>query len=175
MVIRIVIGVLIIIALLVTTVLGGNLLGINSDAPDFTLATHSGDTVHMADMLKSNIVVLIFYPGDATPGCTKQLCAIRDDYSRFAKAGAVVYGVNPGSAASHKKFAEKQGYQFPLLVDEKSVVAKKYNAKGVLMTTRTVYVIDRQGKIIFARRGMPSVDEIITSFKGDSRNREKKE
>lgn len=167
MIYRIIALLLVVAVLAVGTVFGADLLSVGSDAPDFTLETHDGAQVHLASVLKSNTVVLIFYPGDATPGCTKQLCAVRDDYSRFTEAGAVVYGVNPGSAASHKKFAKKQQYQFPLLVDEKSAVAQKYGTKGAMMTIRTVYVIDRQGKIIFARRGMPSVDEIIASFKVD--------
>lgn len=171
---RIVALMLTIIVVSVGMVFGSDLLPVGSNAPDFTLETHGGDQVHLTSVLESNVVVLIFYPGDATPGCTKQLCAVRDDYSRFTEAGAVVYGVNPGSADSHKKFAEKQRYQFPLLVDEKSTVAQKYGAKGALMTIRTVYVIDRQGTIVFARRGMPSVDEIIASFTGESGGTEKK-
>jgi peroxiredoxin Q/BCP len=73
---------------------------------------------------------------------------------------AVVYGVNPGSAASHKKFIDKNNLQFPLLVDTGQQVARLYNAHG-LFIKRTVYLIDPEGIIRFAQRGMPSPLEIL--------------
>jgi peroxiredoxin Q/BCP len=73
---------------------------------------------------------------------------------------AVVYGVNPGNLESHKKFAEKNQLQFPLLVDENQAIAKLYNAHGLLVK-RTVYLIGPDGKIRFSTRGMPSPLEIL--------------
>lgn len=153
--------VLLIIAAAVFAGKEGTMLAVGTNAPDFTLATHTGDTVQLADFSQKNYVVLIFYPGDATPGCTKQLCEIRDDYSQFTRRGAVVFGVNPASGKSHTSFADKHRFQFPLLIDNKSTVAGKYGAKGTLMTKRTVYVISPEGKIIFAQRGKPPVKDII--------------
>jgi peroxiredoxin Q/BCP len=141
------------------------LLKIGSQAPDFSLLSSNGDTVHLKDFAGKHNVVLIFYPGDQTPGCTAQLCAIRDDYSLFETKNAKVFGVNPADVASHKKFVEKQKYQFPLLVDEKKHVAKLYGCDG-LMIRRTVYVIDTTGKIIFAKRGRPANEEILKAIPG---------
>ena len=143
-----------------------NMLDTGKTAPDFTLVSDKGDTVKLSAFRGKNHVVLIFYPGDQTPGCTKQLCAIRDDYAEFGKKGAVVFGVNPANAESHVRFVKKQGYQFPLLVDRDKNVAKQYGADGI-MVQRTVYVVDREGKIVFARRGMPADAEILASIKAE--------
>ena len=141
------------------------LLKPGSIAPDFTLASSKGDSVTLSHFAGQHAVVLIFYPGDQTPGCTAQLCAIRDDYAQFEAKNAKVFGINPGSLASHRKFIEKQRYQFPLLVDEKKLVAKQYGCDG-LMVKRTVYVIDAAGKIIFAKRGRPANEEILKAIPG---------
>ncbi len=73
---------------------------------------------------------------------------------------AVVYGVNPGSAESHKKFIDKNLLEFPLLVDPGQEVARLYSANGIFVK-RTVYLIDPEGVVRFAKRGMPSPLEIL--------------
>src|SRR5512132_1669505 len=93
------------------------LLSLGSPAPDFTLNEDTGARVKLSEWLAKGPVVLVFYPMDETPGCTKQLCEIRDHWSEFQQKGVAVFGVNPGSAASHAKFRENQNYPFPLLVD----------------------------------------------------------
>ena len=132
-------------------------------APDFSLLSQSGETVRLSQFKGKNHVVLVFYPGDDTPGCTRQLCAIRDDYAQFQKRGAKVFGVNPADQESHARFIQKQGYQFPLLVDEGQKVAELYGAKG-LTVKRTVFVIDTAGKIVFAKQGMPPDSEILAAI-----------
>lgn len=77
---------------------------------------------------------------------------------------AVVYGINPGSAESHKKFIDKNRLEFPLLVDSGQEVARLYNANGMFVK-RTVYLIGPDGKILFATRGMPSPLEILKHAK----------
>ena len=77
---------------------------------------------------------------------------------------AVVYGINPGSAESHKKFADKNKLEFPLLVDQGQEVARLYSAHG-LFVKRTVYLIDPEGIIRFSTRGMPSALEILKHAK----------
>jgi peroxiredoxin Q/BCP len=145
---------------------GGNTMipEIGAKAPEFTLVSSNGDTVRLSDFSGKNYVVLIFYPGDETPGCTKQLCAIRDDYAAFGVKGVKVFGVNPADAASHKKFIKNQNYQFPLLIDEGQKVAKLYGCDGWPMVKRTVFVVDKQGKVVFAKRGMPANEEILKAI-----------
>ncbi|HEY2015033.1 MAG TPA: peroxiredoxin [Bryobacteraceae bacterium] len=134
-------------------------LEIGTAAPDFSLTDDSGRTVKLSD-LRGKRVVLVFYPGDDTPGCTKQLCQFRDDWSQARTAGVEVFGVNPQSARSHTKFREKYHFPFPLLVDPGQRVAALYHANG-LIVKRTVYVIGPDGVIRFARRGMPSPSEVL--------------
>ncbi len=98
-------------------------------APDFTLRSDSGDTVHLAD-LRGRPVVVYFYPKDDTPGCTTQACAIRDSWGQFEEAGATVLGISPDSAESHEKFKAKFSLPFPLLADEDHAVAEAYGAWG---------------------------------------------
>ncbi|MFP4013210.1 MAG: peroxiredoxin [Chitinispirillaceae bacterium] len=135
-----------------------------SIAPQFTLQDQAGNTVSLEDFRGKQSVVLIFYPGDLTPGCTKQLCEIKDDYSKFKSKDAVVFGINPASAESHSNFIAKKFLPFSLLVDEGGSVAQAYDCKGMIATKRTVYVIDEEGNIRFAREGKPAVSEILSSI-----------
>ena len=140
------------------------LLKIGTVAPDFSLVNADGDTVTLHEFRGKNPVVLIFYPGDQTPGCTKQLCAIRDDYSQFQEKNVKVFGMNHADKTSHKKFIEKEKYQFPLLVDENNAVAKLYGCEDGAKIKRTVYAIDKEGKIIFAEHGMPADGDILKAI-----------
>ena len=123
-------------------------------APDFTLRSDSGDTVHLAD-LRGKPVVVYFYPKDDTPGCTTQACAIRDSWGQFEKAGATVLGISPDSAESHEKFKAKFSLPFPLLADEDHAVAEAYGAWGekknygktYMGVIRSTIVVDEQGKV----------------------------
>ncbi|MCP5112621.1 MAG: redoxin domain-containing protein, partial [bacterium] len=107
--------------------------------------------------------VLVFYPGDDTPVCKKQLCEMRDKWALFEEKGVVVFGVNPQSEESHKKFRERYDFPFPLLVDSAKRVAAAYKAKG-LIVRRTVYLIDKAGIIRYAKRGKPAVEEILKAL-----------
>ena len=134
-------------------------LEVGTPAPDFSLPDDAGRTVTLS-ALRGKRVVLVFYPADDTPGCTKQLCEFRDDWAEARGAGVEVFGVNPGSAKSHDKFRQKFKLPFPLLVDESQKVAQLYHAHG-LIVKRTVYLIGKDGVIKFAQRGMPSPDEVL--------------
>jgi peroxiredoxin Q/BCP len=130
-----------------------------TQAPDFTLPDDAGKPVTLSK-LRGRSVVLVFYPGDDTPGCTKQLCQFRDDWSEALARGVEVFGVNPGSTASHTKFRRKFHFQFPLLVDSGQRVATLYHCNGIIVK-RTVYLIGADGKIRFSSRGMPAPSEVL--------------
>ncbi len=130
-------------------------------APDFSLPDESGRAVALS-ALKGKNVVLVFYPGDDTPGCTRQLCQFRDSWEAARERGVEVFGVNPQSAASHTRFRGKFQFPFPLLVDEGRQVAKLYQASGIIVK-RTVYLIGPDGVIRFARRGMPPPSEVLAA------------
>ena len=123
-------------------------------APDFELTSDSGETVRLAS-LRGKPVVLYFYPKDDTPGCTAQACGIRDAWGEFQRAGAVVLGVSPDDAASHAKFKEKYGLQFPLLADPDHAVAEEYGVWGekhlygktYMGIVRSTFVIAADGNV----------------------------
>jgi thioredoxin-dependent peroxiredoxin len=136
-------------------------LPVGSKAPDFTLPDEEGHGVSLARLRGKN-VVLVFYPGDDTMVCRKQLCEFRDSWARAKAKNAVVYGVNPQSASSHEKFRQKYRFPFPLLVDAHQQVAALYHANG-LIVKRTVYVIGPDGVIRYGRRGKPLPEEVLAA------------
>lgn len=123
-------------------------------APEFKLKDQNG-TLHSLSDYRGRWVFLYFYPKDNTPGCTKEACAIRDDYTAFEKLNCVVLGVNTDSEGSHKKFESKFSLPFTLLADiEKTVVKaygvwapKKFMGREFLGTLRKSFLIDPSGKI----------------------------
>lgn len=135
------------------------LLPVGAEAPLFEARDDSGAAVRLAD-LRGRFVVLVFYPADGTPICTRQLCALRDSYEPLRTAGAAVYGVNPLSARSHAAFRAKHDFPFPLIVDEGRRIAHAYRC-GRLLVTRTVYVISPEGRIVFAERGAPPAEAYL--------------
>lgn len=93
---------------------------------------------------------------------------MRDDLAKFNAKDTAVYGVNPASPESHQKYVDKKEFNFNLLSDSErsaaeSFCALKENKKGI---ERTVYVIDKSGKVAFAKRGMPSDEEILEAIPG---------
>jgi len=111
-------------------------------APSFTLEDTKGAKVSLADFAGKNLI-LYFYPRDDTPGCTKEACGFRDDWSEIKKLGAVVVGVSSDGTDSHRKFAAKYKLPFQLLSDPDRTVMRKYGAYGekVLYGKKTVGVI----------------------------------
>ena len=123
-------------------------------APEFTATTQDGGTVSLSEFRGKN-VILYFYPKDDTPGCTKEACNFRDDYSAYEKAGVTILGVSPDSVASHVKFKEKYGLPFPLLADEGHKVCSQYGVWGPKKmmgreydgVLRTTFLIDGGGRV----------------------------
>jgi thioredoxin-dependent peroxiredoxin len=139
-------------------------LAVGTEAPAYRLADQSGGVVDLAE-LRGRPVVLVFYPGDDTAICTKQLCEIRDDWGQFSRLGAAVYGVNGQGPGAHAKFAAKYQFPFPLLVDSGWEMCRAYQC-GWGLVRRTVYVIGPDGRIAYAKRGKPSTAEILAAVKG---------
>jgi thioredoxin-dependent peroxiredoxin len=135
-------------------------LAVGSMAPDFELRDSEGNLVRLSEFRGRKGVVLVWYPGDDTNICTKQLCEFKNEWASVDAQSTAVFGVNPQNAASHERFKQKYSFPFPLLVDEGQRVGKLYQTYGWIVR-RTVYRIDREGIIRFARRGTPSVAEVL--------------
>lgn len=117
-------------------------------APDFTLDGTNG-AFHLADH-RGQTVVLVFYPGDDTKVCTKQLCEYTDRWDDLSGLDATIVGISGKDLASKEKFAEKRALKVPLLADPDRAVAALYGAKqAVLGTKRSTFVIDGAGVIRF--------------------------
>jgi len=136
-----------------------NPLPVGSLAPDFTLTDDTGQSVTLS-ALRGRNVVLIFYPGDETYVCTKQLCAFRDHWPDLEARNAVAFGVNPADQARHARFRSHHNLPFPLLVDRGRCVALLYHASGLIIK-RSVYLIGPDGIIRYAARGNPSPTEVL--------------
>jgi peroxiredoxin Q/BCP len=117
-------------------------------APDFALADGNGETWRLADR-RGKVVVLLFYPGDETPICTRQMCSVRDRWEDYAETGAEVVGISTDSVESHKAFAEHHDLPLRLLSDADRKVADLYGANSLVpgKVARSVFVIDAEGVI----------------------------
>jgi len=99
--------------------------------------------------------VLYFYPEDDTPGCTKQACGLRDNFTRVTAAGVEVFGVSPDDVRSHVKFRAKYALPYRLLADEGHRVAesfgvwveKSFMGKSYMGMERTTFVIGPDGRV----------------------------
>jgi peroxiredoxin Q/BCP len=145
-------------------------VGIGDRAPDFTL-TGTGGANHSLSDYAGQPVVLVFYPGDDTPVCTKQLNSYNNDLAEFEQVGAQVLAVSAQDVASHDKFSSKHGFKFPLLADPDKAVAAQYGTLGPLgFPRRSVFVIDGGGIIRYAHRAIAGltyrpVSELVEAVK----------
>ncbi len=130
------------------------LLKEGAKAPAFSLLDQEGRKIALKDFA-GKTVVLYFYPKDMTPGCTREAQGFQESLAKIKRKGAVVIGVSKDTEASHKKFCDKYGLQFPLLADVEGVVVEKYGVwqeknmygKKSMGIVRTTYIIDAAGEI----------------------------
>jgi len=122
---------------------------VNDTAPDFVLQSDSGKDYQLSDHAGQR-VLLVFYPGDNTPVCTRQLCEYRDGIESFAGLGVTVVGISSDNLESHRKFREKHDLPFVLLSDPDLEVARLYGCKGAFGMKRGVFLVDEQGTVRYA-------------------------
>jgi len=123
-------------------------------APDFVLPDETGMERKLSDY-QGKPLILYFYPKDDTPGCTKEACGFRDDYSQYESVDVNIVGVSPDSPEKHTKFKNKYNLPFTLLADENHEVADKYGVWGLKKMAgreyygikRTTFLIERDGTI----------------------------
>jgi peroxiredoxin Q/BCP len=127
-------------------------MNIGETAPDFTLKDGNGNDWTLSEH-RGKPVVLMFYPGDDTPVCTKEMCSVRDHWSDYQATGAEVVGISTDSVESHGKFSSKYDLPLTLLSDKDGEVRDKYGANSLLpgRTARAEFVIDAQGKLAYKK------------------------
>ena len=128
---------------------------LGAEAPDFTLPDGAGKSWKLSEQ-RGKVVVLLFYPGDETPICTRQMCSVRDRWDDYLATGAEVVGISTDSVDSHQKFARNHELPLRLLSDADQSVANLYGARSLIpgKVARSVFVIDANG-IIRHRKVQP--------------------
>lgn len=121
-------------------------LRIGMAAPDFSLPDSGGKQWRLSDQ-HGKVVVLLFYPGDETPICTKQMCSVRDRWEDYLATGAEVVGISTDSIESHKNFAAHHNLPLRLLSDAEGQASNLYGARSLIpgKVARSVFVIDADG------------------------------
>jgi len=127
-------------------------MNIGDPAPNFTLKDGNGEDWALSNY-KGRTIVLMFYPGDDTPVCTKEMCSVRDHWSEYQASGAEVVGISTDSVESHDKFTSKYDLPLRLLSDKDGEVRDKYGANSLLpgRTARAEFVIDKDGKLVYQK------------------------
>ena len=133
--------------------------------PSFSGILEDGQAIS-SESINGTKTIFFFYPKDDSPGCTKEACNLRDNYSIFKKNGYTIYGISPDTDKKHKKFIDKYEFPFSLIADpEKEIInafglwgPKKFMGKDIVGVYRTTVVVDENGKII----------EIIDKVKTDN-------
>ena len=121
---------------------------VGDPAPDFELDGTEG-RFRLSDH-RGERVVLLFYPGDFTPVCTKQFCSYAERAEDMSSLGATVVGISAQDLDSHMKFVDENGVPVPLLADPDKRVAKEYGASApVVGTRRATVIVDEQGRVAY--------------------------
>ena len=126
---------------------------VGDEAPDFELQDQERSPVRLSSFRGRKNVVVVFYPLSFTPTCQGELCAIRDSLPDFDGDDVQTLAISCDTTAVHKRWAEDQGYAFPLLADfwPHGDVARAY---GVFdeqsgLAQRGTFIVDKQGKVAY--------------------------
>ena len=142
-------------------------------APEIDLPDGEGKRWRLSDA-RGKTVVLLFYPADETPTCTKQLCSVRDNWAQYQETGAEVVGINSDSIEKHRKFTERFNLPLRLLSDPGGEVIRAYDMRNLITTRRGVVVIDPAGIIRYRQVVFPffrpSDDDIIAAIRSCSKS-----
>lgn len=121
---------------------------VDEQAPDFALKDERGEEWRLSDR-RGQVVVMLFYPGDETPICTKQLCSVRDRWSDYVATGAELVGVSTDTVESHRKFSDNHELPMRLLADPEGKVTNLYGVRSWIRgrSARAIIVIDADGVV----------------------------
>jgi peroxiredoxin Q/BCP len=149
---------------------------VGDKAPEFTLAgtdgTDEGHRDYALTELAGKPAVLVFYPGDNTPVCTRQLNSYTADIDQFRSLDATVWAISPQSVESHDAFSANQGgFAFPLLADVDKEVGRSYGILGpVGFYRRSIFVLDAEQMVRHAHRAVAGLwfrptDELVAALR----------
>jgi len=128
-------------------------------APDFTLRDQNGQKVTLSSFRGRQNVLVVFYPFAFSPICTGELCQVRDDLPRYQNPDLQVLAVSVDSPWALKRYAQAEGYEFPLLADfwPHGEVARAYGVFNDIsgMANRGTFLIDKEGVVRFAEMNAP--------------------
>ncbi|SCL17495.1 peroxiredoxin (alkyl hydroperoxide reductase subunit C) [Micromonospora pallida] len=132
---------------------------VGAEAPDFVLKDQNNQEVRLSDFRGKRTVLLVFYPLAFTGICQGELCEVRDNLNEYVNDDVQVLTVSVDSVYAHKIWAEKEGYQFPLLADfwPHGAVAQSFGVFNEVagIANRGTFVIDKAGVVRFAEMNMP--------------------
>lgn len=143
---------------------------VGDTAPGFSLPGTGGRTYSLGE-LQGRPAVLVFYPGDETLVCTRQLCSYSVGIQAFVDLGATVWGISPQGVESHEGFAASHGLAMPLLADVDKSVGRAYGIVGPGgLYRRSAFVVDATGIIRYAHRALAgltyrSTEELTAAVK----------
>ena len=152
---------------------------IGSLAPDFKLQKEDGTVFHLSKECQNKAVVLIFYPGDFTPVCTKQLCDYQDNFEGFKKWDVQLLGLSKDTQEKHQAFSQKYNFSFPLVTDVKNEVAKAYGCTSKAMfgmVSRAICIVGKNQNLLYrhveplavTRRTSQNIFEVLEELKKKS-------
>ncbi|KAF2742514.1 putative peroxiredoxin, partial [Sporormia fimetaria CBS 119925] len=140
--------------------------------------THEGQKTTLAKLVEESKsgVVLFTYPKASTPGCTKQVCHFRDSHTPLTASGFSIYGLSNDSPKANTTFHTKQNLNYPLLCDPERSLINAIGLKGAKGTTRGIFIVDKQGKVLAAESGSPDgtlkvAQDIIGSAEGEGQKK----
>lgn len=131
------------------------MLSAGDTAPDFELADETGTPRRLGALLGQGPVVLFFYPGAMTKGCTAEACHFRDLAAEFDSVGARRLGISADSVQKQRDFSEQNGFDYPLLSDPDGTVARLYGVRrrfGPTPVRRATFVIGSDAVVVRAFR-----------------------
>ena len=125
-------------------------------APEINLESTSGERFILSKRMKGQACIIYFYPKDFTPGCIREACAFRDEFSAFRHLEVPVFGISRDPVSTHQRFKKQYGLPFELLSDRTGATCKKYQALVSIigLPKRITYLIDRHGKIAASYQDM---------------------
>lgn len=125
---------------------------VGKPAPDFTLQDHDRNYVSLKESIKVSPAMLVFYPENFSPVCTKQLCDYRDNIDEFSAFGVQIFGISKNNSNSHNSFVKEYDFPFTLLSDPNNKVAREFGCTSVLMlgkVSRAIFLVNTKGIILY--------------------------